>query len=73
MNITHKAHIVTEIGEVSPLCAIVPRALDDEECWTHTNALVTCPDCRQEIRLIHTHMTIVLLAVVAIAIAYFCS
>ncbi len=42
----HRAKLIAANGDVSPLCAEVPKALDlKKTCWTNRNEAVTCKKC----------------------------
>jgi hypothetical protein len=42
----HRAKLISEQGEVSPLCATRPRKLNFKvETWTLLDKFVTCPKC----------------------------
>lgn len=46
MKTVHKAHLVSEKGDVSPLCAPEPRAIDLKRAtWTIRWEAVTCKKC----------------------------
>lgn len=43
----HRAHLVTEMGEVSALCFKWPKPIDLTRArWTIRPEAVTCPRCR---------------------------
>jgi len=45
----HKAKLVSPDGDVSPLCASIPRALNLRiESWTTDNSAVTCKNCKSK-------------------------
>jgi len=42
----HRAKLVSQNGDVSPLCAEVPKALNlKKESWTNRDEAVTCKKC----------------------------
>lgn len=44
--IIHKADLVSNKGDISPLCASKPRAINlKHESWTIVDKSVTCPKC----------------------------
>lgn len=48
--IYHRAKLVTKDGNVSPLCAETPKALDlRKEKWTIRDDAVTCVKCLQKL------------------------
>jgi len=50
MKIVHKAKLVSDKGDVSPLCAKTPRTIDlVKESWTLRDSEVTCPKCLKEL------------------------
>lgn len=50
MKIVHKAKLVSDKGDVSPLCAKKPRKVNmNKENWTLRNEAVTCPKCLKEL------------------------
>lgn len=49
--IYHRAKLISNNGDVSPLCAKIPRKLDlAKELWTNRDEAVTCPKCLEIIR-----------------------
>jgi len=50
MKIVHKAKLISDKGDVSPLCAKTPRKIDlAKESWTLRDSEVTCPKCLKEL------------------------
>lgn len=50
MKIVHKAKLVSNNGDVSPLCANRPRKINlTKESWILRNSAVTCPKCLKEL------------------------
>jgi len=46
MRKVHKAKLISDNGDVSPLCAKKPRKLNlAKESWTLRDEAVTCPNC----------------------------
>jgi hypothetical protein len=42
----HRAKLISDKGDVSPLCATKPRKLNLKvETWTNRDEAVTCPKC----------------------------
>ena len=51
MKIVHRAKMVNARGNVSPLCAKVPRSINLRKAtWTNRDDAVTCPRCLAAIR-----------------------
>lgn len=47
MKVIHKAKLISQNGDVSPLCAVKPRKLDlKKESWTTDLTAVTCEKCK---------------------------
>ncbi len=47
----HLARLINRQGEISPLCAVSPRALNlKKESWTTQVRYVTCLRCQAKIR-----------------------
>ena len=50
MKIVHKAKLVSDNGDVSPLCAKTPRKINlGKESWTLRDSEVTCHKCLKEL------------------------
>jgi hypothetical protein len=48
MKIIHKAKLISNNGNVSPLCSTKPRKLSlAKESWTNRNEAVTCKKCKR--------------------------
>jgi len=47
LKIYHRAHLVNQFGDVSPLCAKTPHKIDltKGQSWTSIDSAVTCPKC----------------------------
>ena len=46
----HMAHLYSQKGDVSPLCAVKPRKLNlDRELWTIRKEAVTCKKCLKKL------------------------
>lgn len=49
--IRHRWHLISEHGDVSPLCASKPRKINlERESWTNRDEAVTCPRCLAAMR-----------------------
>jgi hypothetical protein len=49
--IYHRAKLISVNGDISPLCAKIPRKLNlAKELWTIRDEAVTCPKCLTIIR-----------------------
>ena len=49
--IRQRAKLVSQNGDVSPLCAIKPRRINlKKESWTNRDGAVTCPKCLEIIK-----------------------
>lgn len=70
MNLVHLAHRVTEIGEVSPLCAESPYPLGDNEGYTNVRSQATCPLCLDIHSRRRWRRIVVALAVLCLTAAY---
>ena len=50
----HRAKLIGENGEISPLCANKPRVLDvrpsSKETWTTDDAATNCPACVRRLK-----------------------
>ena len=47
----HKANLVAKNGDVSPLCAKTPRAINLKiSSWTLCDEYVTCPKCIKKLK-----------------------
>lgn len=58
MKIYHKAKLVRDNGDVSPLCATVPKKINmTKETWTTDNSAVTCKKCLAKIQQEQTGVT----------------